>query len=72
MKPAVKKITDLLTNREIEILRCIADGLNTKQIAEKLFISENTVFNHRRNMLHKTASKTTAQLLGDNINLYLR
>src|SRR5690606_10777864 len=43
-----------LTGREIEILREVAEGLTSREISEKLFISENTVKNHIRNILDKT------------------
>ncbi|HVT84229.1 MAG TPA: LuxR C-terminal-related transcriptional regulator, partial [Chitinophagaceae bacterium] len=52
-----------LSKRELEILQLISEGLNSKQIAEKMNISLNTVSNHRKNMLHKTNSKTSAELL---------
>ncbi len=52
-----------LTPREREVLTCIADGLSTKQIAGKLFISHYTVANHRKNMLAKLGAKTSAQLV---------
>jgi DNA-binding CsgD family transcriptional regulator len=52
-----------LTPREREVLTCIADGLSTKQIAGKLFISEYTVANHRKSMLAKLGAKTSAQLV---------
>ncbi len=42
-----------LTDRELEVLNLVAHGLNNREIAEKLFISENTVKNHVRNMLEK-------------------
>lgn len=42
-----------LTPSEIKILRLIADGLSTKDIAQKLFISERTVDKHRSNMIVK-------------------
>ncbi|HET8666098.1 MAG TPA: response regulator transcription factor [Nocardioides sp.] len=42
-----------LTERELEVLRLVAQGLNNKDIAKKLFISENTVKNHVRNLLEK-------------------
>jgi two-component system NarL family response regulator len=35
------------------VLRLVAQGLNNKDIAKKLFISENTVKNHVRNLLEK-------------------
>lgn len=42
-----------LTGREIEVLQHVAKGLTSKQIGEVLFISENTVKNHVRNILDK-------------------
>jgi two-component system NarL family response regulator len=42
-----------LTPREMQVLKHVAQGLNNKDIAEKLFISENTVKNHIRNILDK-------------------
>jgi DNA-binding NarL/FixJ family response regulator len=42
-----------LTDRELEVLRLVARGLNNRDIAKELFISENTVKNHVRNILEK-------------------
>ncbi len=42
-----------LTNRELEVLRHVARGRNNREIARTLFISENTVKNHIRNILEK-------------------
>ena len=42
-----------LTDREMEVLRLVAQGLNNRDIAGRLFISENTVKNHIRNILEK-------------------
>jgi two-component system NarL family response regulator len=42
-----------LTDRELQILRCVAEGKSNKDIGEELFISENTVKNHVRNILEK-------------------
>ena len=42
-----------LTNREIEVLRLVAKGMSNREIAEELYISENTVKNHVRNILEK-------------------
>ncbi|HVB38993.1 MAG TPA: response regulator transcription factor, partial [Vicinamibacterales bacterium] len=42
-----------LTDREMEVLRLVAKGLNNRDIAKQLFISENTVKNHIRNILEK-------------------
>ena len=42
-----------LTEREMEVLRLVAKGKNNRDIAKELFISENTVKNHIRNILEK-------------------
>lgn len=42
-----------LTSREIEVLRLLADGLTTEQIAAELFVSSNTVRNHVNNIIRK-------------------
>ncbi len=42
-----------LTDRELQVLRLVAKGLNNKDIGDDLFISENTVKNHVRNILEK-------------------
>jgi DNA-binding NarL/FixJ family response regulator len=43
----------LLTEREIEILRLIAEGLSNKEIGDRLFISHRTVDTHRTNLMQK-------------------
>lgn len=59
-----KKPEDLpLTDREIEVLKLIAEENNNAEIAEKLFISVRTVDTHRRNLLDKLAAKNTAGLV---------
>ena len=45
--------TPRLTERELEVLKLVARGLNNRDIANELFISENTVKNHIRNILEK-------------------
>jgi len=45
--------TPRLTGREMEVLRLVARGMNNRDIARELYISENTVKNHVRNMLEK-------------------
>ncbi len=42
-----------LSERELEVLRLVARGLSNKEIGSQLFISENTVKNHVRNILEK-------------------
>jgi DNA-binding NarL/FixJ family response regulator len=61
------RITDArygaLTAREQEILRLLAEGLPTKEIAEKLFISPKTVENHRANIMKKLELRSTIELV---------
>jgi two-component system nitrate/nitrite response regulator NarL len=52
-----------LTTREIEIIKLLAKGLNSNEIAEQLFISENTVETHRRNILRKTNTHSTVEMI---------
>src|SRR5919199_2314910 len=42
-----------LTDRELEVLKLVARGMNNRDIGQELFISENTVKNHVRNILEK-------------------
>lgn len=53
----------LLQKREIEILKLLCRQLSSKQIAERLFISKNTVDNHRKHILKKTGMQNTAGLV---------
>lgn len=52
-------IQDPLTKRELEILKLICDGLSSKDISEKLFISINTVETHRKRILLKLNVKNS-------------
>jgi two-component system, NarL family, nitrate/nitrite response regulator NarL len=51
-----------LTRREKEILLLISEGISNKQIADQLFISENTVKNHLKNLLEKLELENRVQL----------
>jgi two-component system, NarL family, nitrate/nitrite response regulator NarL len=55
--------TPTLTRREKEILKLIAEGLTTNQIADKIFISAYTVETHRKNLLSKFNVSNTALLI---------
>jgi DNA-binding NarL/FixJ family response regulator len=52
-----------LSEREIEIMRLIAAGNTSKEIADRLFLSEHTVKAHRKNIMHKLQVKTSAELI---------
>ena len=54
---------DRLSERELEILVCICQGLSTQEIADKLFISKRTVDKHRANILEKSGCKNSASLV---------
>jgi DNA-binding CsgD family transcriptional regulator len=54
---------DLLSSREKEILLLIADNCESKEIAQRLFISTATVGNHRSNMIEKLGAKDTTALV---------
>ena len=54
---------NVFSKREFDIIRCIAKGFDSSKIAEKLFLSRHTVNTHRRNILHKTAKRTTHELV---------
>ena len=54
---------DLLSSREKEILKMIAADVDTKEIAKQLFISPNTVGNHRSNMIEKLCARDTTALV---------
>jgi len=55
--------TQHFSERELEILRLLAQGKNSYEIASQLFITLNTVKTHRRNMLRKLNASNTSQLL---------
>jgi DNA-binding NarL/FixJ family response regulator len=61
------KMTDVgynaLTPREQEVMRLLAQGLSTKEISDKLFISRKTVDNHRSNVMRKLDLHTTVELV---------
>ena len=54
---------DLPTPRELQVLEAIARGLSTKEIAHSLYISENTVENHRKSLFRKLQAHNMADLI---------
>lgn len=57
------KIKSLISKKEIQILKLIAEGQSSKEIATALDLSIRTVSNHRANMLKKTGLSNTAELI---------
>ena len=53
----------MITPKEREVLQLIANGLSSKEIAQRLSISFYTVQTHRKNMLAKTQAKNTPELI---------
>jgi DNA-binding NarL/FixJ family response regulator len=58
-----KNHEDLLTDRETEVLKLYAEGLSTRQIAEKLFVSVKTIGTHKQNILKKLKLNSAADLI---------
>jgi DNA-binding NarL/FixJ family response regulator len=56
-----------LSAREIEVLKLIAEGLMTRNIADRLFVSENTIEFHRKRIMRKLAASNMAQLVKNGI-----
>jgi len=52
-----------LTQRESEILKMIAEGISTREIAKKLFVSVKTIGTHKQNILEKLNLKSTTDLV---------
>jgi DNA-binding NarL/FixJ family response regulator len=61
LKPKGEEIS--LTKREKEILQLMAEGMNNKEIADNLFVSERTIIGHKSNLLAKSGCKNTIGLL---------
>ncbi len=63
LKNNAHQLSPLLTRREHEILRLIAEGLTNPAIASKLFLSLSTVDTHRKSLMRKLNIKNTALLI---------
>lgn len=59
----------LLSERELEVLGCLVDGLTTQQISLRLFISENTVKTHVRHIFEKLEVSNRAEAVGKAIQM---
>jgi DNA-binding NarL/FixJ family response regulator len=58
-----RDVHTIITEREIEVIKLIAEGLTNAEIAEKLFLSPLTVDRHRKNVIIKLDAKNTASLI---------
>lgn len=61
--PITQRFTSRLSAREMEILKLIAAGNTTAQIAQTLYLSKFTIENHRKNILQKLQVKNVAELM---------
>jgi len=61
--PKLLMTGNVFSKREFEIIKSIAEGLDSKEIADKLFLSVHTVNTHRRNILEKTMKRNTHELV---------
>ncbi|MGQ0829523.1 MAG: response regulator transcription factor [Bacteroidota bacterium] len=52
-----------ISDREMEIIKLIAEGLSNKEVADKLFLSTHTVTTHRKNIMNKLGVNNTAGLV---------
>ena len=59
----MSEILDSITNRELEVIKLICDGCNSKEISNKLFISFNTVETHRKRIFQKLQIKNSIGLI---------
>ena len=55
--------TELLSKREMEILKLTADGLGNREISQKLFISIRTVESHKNHIMQKLGLKSSVELV---------
>ena len=63
LKESQVEAEPLLSEREMEVLPLICQGLSNQEIADKLFISKRTVDNHRANIMEKSGCKNTAGMV---------
>ncbi|ALM50679.1 hypothetical protein AMR72_04070 [Flavobacterium psychrophilum] len=68
VKDIFKAVKPMFTRREKDILRKLAQGMNSTAISELLHISKHTVDSHRKNMLRKTKAKSTSEILSKAFN----
>lgn len=60
LQPPLRELEQEPTNREIEVLQLISDGLVNREIGQRLFLSEETVKSHVRHLLAKLQARSRA------------
>lgn len=68
---STQPLVEPLTERELEILQLMTDGLSNRKIAEKLVVSENTVKTHARNIFGKLSVRSRVQAIAKGKELEL-
>ncbi|QRY58985.1 response regulator transcription factor [Sphingobacterium siyangense] len=53
----------LFSKKEKEVLSLLSEGFSTKQIADKMHVADTTIITHRKNMMEKSNTKNTAELI---------
>lgn len=61
--PEMQTIREILSPRECEILKLLARGMTSREIAGTLSVSRHTIDTHRRNMIHKVEAKNSTELI---------
>lgn len=56
-------ISPKITQREMEVLHCISNGMKAHEIAKHLFLSPYTINDHRKSIMEKLDAKNTANLI---------
>jgi two-component system response regulator NreC len=57
------ELTETLTDKEYEVLKLVCDGLSSKEIGEKLFLSSRTIETHKNNLMKKFDVQSTGKLI---------
>ena len=58
-----ENIHPLITKREMEVLKEMSKGLTSKEIAERMFVSDHTVISHKKSLVHKLNARNAVDLM---------
>ncbi len=67
----MKSFIEPITSREYEVLQLLAHGYTSRELAQELFISIETVHSHRKNLNKKLGVRTTGGLIGKSFEIGL-